>query len=327
MFPILLPTGEIRWNNSASIVITFPIDEENWLSSSLVSTTTGAAYNNLVQYLQEDANLYLNYQPITIFCVNESFIDTTNQSSYTTTLSSQNGEITTEPGNSLGFVTDLLDQLWLYGADLNSYLQLYATSFSYLQKQDYSSLGYDQNMQVCTVAPSIATDVASPERDEVYRWYSNLHACYERHYNNILSSNDDQAGGSTFLADVKGCYRNSSQAYVFKSNHYVYNVSLFQTYPPELILATPLYTRNTYVLPSDNAPNRERKSQPTDRHTELTPFLIPSYPPYRVDPLGRGGGGSCFVDDDNRCRLSHSPVLLRSQREATRVISGGEGRK
>ena len=73
LFPILHPeTSSIEWNNSASIVVTTPTKFDDWIESSLVSTTRGAAYNNLIQYIQDNTNTFRTYQPVSVILTNAS---------------------------------------------------------------------------------------------------------------------------------------------------------------------------------------------------------------------------------------------------------------
>jgi hypothetical protein len=248
MFPVLTTSGEILWNNSASIVVTSPIDDASWIVSSLISTTTGSAYNDLMEYLKQYRDRYATFQPINIICTNGSTIS--NQSSYTNIYSlSEIGVTTVAAGGSYNFVDDLLKQLWLYGSELDSYLQVYATSYAYLQGVNTSTL--------CEVPPSVSTEEANPE---VYQWYRNLQACYTLYFNSVDASDDDQQnGGEDYLLAIKNCYANSSVAYVYKSDTEVYSVSLFQGSPPQVTAAfsTPLYSQYVFTFPQDGAPTNE----------------------------------------------------------------------
>jgi hypothetical protein len=42
------------WNNEASIVVTNPLDENNWVNSRLIASTSGVAYTDFIQYLQSN---------------------------------------------------------------------------------------------------------------------------------------------------------------------------------------------------------------------------------------------------------------------------------
>jgi hypothetical protein len=73
----LLPTvvdHMIEWNNSASIVLTTPMNETFWAESRLLAVSNGAAYEALVQYLKDHEKRYLRYQVSLSLCLSISHL-------------------------------------------------------------------------------------------------------------------------------------------------------------------------------------------------------------------------------------------------------------
>jgi hypothetical protein len=55
------------WNNSASIVLTRPINETYWSESRLLAVSNGGAYKALVQYLKDHEKRYSKYQVLSLY--------------------------------------------------------------------------------------------------------------------------------------------------------------------------------------------------------------------------------------------------------------------
>jgi hypothetical protein len=201
-----LTNGQITWKNTASIVITWPLVQDNWLSSRLVTTTIGSAYSQLITYMQDNQDSFEAYQPITGLYLNASNIN--NSAIYRNSEVSDMGDLILPSSSSYWFVDLLVTQLGTYGCDLDSFLQIYATSFNYL-----SDLKAD---------PSIVS-WSSPQQanSEVYAWYEQLNACYNATYQATVTNSQD---ASYFLDIIKSCY--GPYAYVFRTNTSVYNVSI-----------------------------------------------------------------------------------------------------
>ena len=68
-----------QWNNQASIVITNPIIENNWVNSRLIASASGVAYSDFVSWLQENENQYPYYQPSTVsFATEQEYTNNSN---------------------------------------------------------------------------------------------------------------------------------------------------------------------------------------------------------------------------------------------------------
>eukprot|EP01040_Poterioochromonas_malhamensis_P005401 gene5402-5795_t len=229
----LLPNtsnGVITWLNSASIVITDPLDTNAWLNSRLITTTSGSAYSQLITYLQGNEGLFQYYQPVTALYVNTSLLNSTD--TVTNDDIDQVGSILVAPTNSFAFVDELINQLGSYGCDLGAFLQIYATSFDY----------FARDKSAPTVVSWTAGQQANPD---VYRWYSDLYNCYEQSY---TTTQTDSGDANSFLALVaKDCYHD--YAYFFKTTNSVYNITLASDTAD---YATPMLTQYIYNLPSSN---------------------------------------------------------------------------
>jgi hypothetical protein len=177
LFPILdNATSSIRWNNSASIVVTDPTVDDNWVSANLISDTTGAAYNNLVTYLQDNSYLYTVYQPVAVILTNESNLVNASVTDIEST--SDIGITTVAAQNSFWFVTEMLSQLWIYGSDLDEFIQTYATSFIYLQSHR-GMLGDGK------YTPIVHLD--NQEMQIVYEWYLQLQVCMSMYNVSVIT--------------------------------------------------------------------------------------------------------------------------------------------
>jgi hypothetical protein len=120
----------IQWNNQASIVITNPLIQTNWLYSRLLTTTSAYAWTQLVDYLQENIDQYEFYQPVTGLYLNNSLFNSSVV--YSTDDINEVGEVVIGGMDSFTFVDQLVTQLGSYGCDLGAFLQIYATSYDYI---------------------------------------------------------------------------------------------------------------------------------------------------------------------------------------------------
>lgn len=153
----LFPTyqdGQIVWNNAGSIVITNPLVEDNWLNSRLVSTTTANAWSQMVTYLKDNTKKWDVYQPVSVVFANSSLYS--NTSEVTTDDLASVGGVSVYAINSFSFVDDMIKQLADYGCDLGAFLQIYATSYDYLAKQN--------------VNPTVVSWEEGETNQEVYNW-------------------------------------------------------------------------------------------------------------------------------------------------------------
>lgn len=176
-----LSSGKLSWKNIGSVVITNPVVQSNWLSSKLITTTIGSVYSQLITYLQDNRNLFLSYQPVTAVYVNSSAVNGTTQ---TNTDIYNMGNILLPNTGSYWFVDLLVTQLGTYGCDLETFLQVYASSFNYLSNDKVA-------LQVVEWASE-----SSPNPD-VYAWYNSLTTCYHEQYDDTVAANQ---GAQYFLS-------------------------------------------------------------------------------------------------------------------------------
>lgn len=240
LFPDLSVQGEIHWQNQASIVIRWPVNDTEWLTSRLITTTIGSAYSQLIDYLQDHRDEFQSYQPITGLFVNE-----TRLAKSTTSLTNNEiyglGKVVVASRDSYWFVDNLIYQLGSYGCDLDTFLQVYASSSNYLTKS--------------LAAPTVVNwnSLSSPPT-EVYEWYSSLYTCYNEVYDATVSNG---GGAQYFLQAVQACYANSSSAYLFKTNTSVYNLSLLDP-SVSATYGTLLLAQYVYHLPPDDDGDNEK---------------------------------------------------------------------
>lgn len=200
-----LTDNDISWNNAATVSIS-DLNENDWLNSRLITTTSGSVYSQLITYLQNNRVKYSVYQPITSFYLN--FTELNTSKTYTTDDIQTTGDVLVKPINSFSFVDDLVQQLSNYGCDMEAFLNIYATSFNYVSG-----------------TPEMLTPISWPagQPDQtVYSWYSNLTECYNQKFN-ISSQSED--GAQDFLVLLKECYPPNSIGYFYQSATSVYAVS------------------------------------------------------------------------------------------------------
>lgn len=236
----------IYWNNSASIIFTNPISQQDWTKFTLVSSTNGNVFNTLVTFLQDNAYRYTTYQPVTLIAANVTalqnisvFKSLTYEDSY--------GPILQQAKNSLAFTDDVMVQLELYGATVESFLDIYATSFAYLTTMDTST--FKGNVLALE-------NVSNYQYAQVYLWFQNLEICYNDLYADLVSggnvNDQDQNGANDFLVAIQACYYNSTFAYFYYGPGLVANITLFQSRNYAGIsdeVNTPVYFDYLYQLP------------------------------------------------------------------------------
>lgn len=172
----LLPdieNGAISWKNVGEIVVTWPTDDSLWKSASLITTTIGSSYSQLLTYLQDNEKMFAAYQPVTALYVNETILN-----SSSTLYADAN--VVVSATSSYWFVDQLVTQLGKYGCDLEVFLPVYTSAFSYL---------------VDSKAAPAVVDVTNAN---VVSWYTALDACYQGVYNDTV----DNGQGALYFLDV-----------------------------------------------------------------------------------------------------------------------------
>lgn len=119
----LLPSfdsGAMVWNNSAAIVVTNPLSQALWTNSRHIASSTGMAYTNLVNYLNENIDQYTVYQPVAIV-----------QSDVNNLINGSTSPIPAilQPVNSYTFVQNVIQQLSKFGCHILSFIQVTTKSF------------------------------------------------------------------------------------------------------------------------------------------------------------------------------------------------------
>jgi hypothetical protein len=175
--------GTLVWKNKGKIEFTTPTQAADWLNSQLVCVTTGVAYNQLITFIEDNLDLYAKYQPVEVVWYNESQASIFNSSDYTSNDLIFSGDLKVAKTESFWFVNTLINQLSTYGATVEAYLTVYATSFQYLSLDD--------------VAPAVVTwEADQPANTDVFQWYKDLNACYDAEF---TKAQESQLGGQHFL--------------------------------------------------------------------------------------------------------------------------------
>lgn len=175
-------TSQLVWENGGKVVFTTPTVDSDWLESQLVCDTSGNAYTQLVTYLQTNTDVFQYYQPVEVVYYNASS-NVLNNTDYSSDQLQASGNLKVSKQDSFWFANILINQLSTYGATVESYLTIYATSFQYLSLYD--------------VAPGVVSwEPDGPTNADVYRWYQALSACYQSNYDITAAS---ELGGEYFL--------------------------------------------------------------------------------------------------------------------------------
>ena len=56
----------MTWENTASIHVTWPINDTAWTNSRLIANSNGAAVTGLRQWLIDNEGFYTRFQPVTV---------------------------------------------------------------------------------------------------------------------------------------------------------------------------------------------------------------------------------------------------------------------
>eukprot|EP01031_Cornospumella_fuschlensis_P032974 gene32974-39879_t len=226
----LLPdivNGVINWKNVGKVVITWPTDDSKWKSASLLTTTIGSSYSQLITYMQDNEHKFAAYQPVNALYVNESILNSSS-TLYT------DANVVLSATSSYWFVNLLVTQLGKYGCDLEVFLPIYTSSFSYL------------------VDTKSAPTVVDTTNADVVSWYTALDVCYQGVYNDTV---DNGQGAIYFLDAIGSCY--GAYAYIYRTNTTVYNVSL---YVSSASASTPVISQSVYTLPPDDDGSAQKLS-------------------------------------------------------------------
>jgi hypothetical protein len=173
----------LTWENGGTVVFTTPTQASDWLNSQLVCVTTGVAYNQLITFIEDNLDMYAKFQPVEVVWYNETLSGAFNSSDYTSNDLIFSGDLKVAKTESFWFVNTLINQLSTYGATVEAYLTVYATSFQYLSRSD--------------VAPAVVSWAAGqPANADVFRWYKALSTCYDAEF---AKAQDSQLGGQYFL--------------------------------------------------------------------------------------------------------------------------------
>jgi len=213
IFPNILNNNQqLQWNNNGSVYLTNPINQNNWINSKILTTTTGYIYN---QYVVQILDMIIKgnfdiYQPISIVNPN-----TTSFSSLLQVPEQYVGTILLYPASSYTFTNTSISYLVSKQCAIELLLPPPSTNYMYFTNTAVQVVGLD----------------GGTIEQEVSQWYHNLYQCY---YTNITNSND------TCLTDLSSCYTTEPYAYVYNNASSVYKVTL---YPNTADITTPLLFR------------------------------------------------------------------------------------
>ena len=200
-FPLFIndPIKTIQWNNSGTVIVTIPMDENGWDNSRHISSATGVAYTELKSFLQ--SHVHTIYQPITIIEASINDIINGTFSVSKTTIQSQ---------NSYWFVSHTIQNLASFGCSIESFIPTSASGIFYITPQK--------------ITPEIIFwDIDESTRLNVYNWYLELQSCYLEKAQHILQT---RTGAELFLKSLQLCFFKHSYAYIYASPNSVYNITL-----------------------------------------------------------------------------------------------------
>jgi hypothetical protein len=120
--------------------------------------------------------------------------------------------VVVEPINSYTFVNTVFKNLASFGLELESYLNVYSTAFT------YAANSTDSDSANAEVISWTSGDIAPVN---VYAWYEALSTCYAEAFNTTAL---EQTGATTFLELITSCYSSDRHALVYASANSVYNV-------------------------------------------------------------------------------------------------------
>lgn len=222
----VLSEGRIFWNNSGSVVVTNPLVNDDWINSRHIASTSGVAYTDLVQYLKDNVNGFTVYQPISVVSPRPDQLFP-NSSTFQGDTDFGIGDVIVTASDSYSFLNTLLINLADFGCELQTFLQVYATAFSYISNG--------------TATEVVSWEAGGPANPIVYQWFSDLNACYDSNFQAAASAG---TGANAFLTGVVSCY--PAQAYLYRSPNSVYNITMgsYSTYE------TPALYRYIYNIPT-----------------------------------------------------------------------------
>lgn len=230
LLPNISSDGTIVWNNKAQIVVTYPLIEDEWVSSRHIATTNGGAYSSLANWLKQKEVDYATFQPVTVVFPTSQFIQSV--SIYTQIFNNNGlGSVILKPKNSYSFMDDVILQLSNQGCSLGAFLQVYGSAFSYLSSTN------TQPLSTLNLVKGTAT------YNKVSKWYKALSLCYKTAYQKVAKAKKND-GASYFLTLIPACY-NSSHAYIYATPTSVYNITLLNASQQ----ASPVLYRTVVPLP------------------------------------------------------------------------------
>jgi hypothetical protein len=204
----LLPTvsgNKLVWENEGKIVFTAPTDYSDWLSSQLISVSTGQAYNQLVTFLENQESDFKAFQPVEVVYYNASETHPSNYT-YSSYELYESGNLLVEKRESFWFVNRLIYELNTFGVDVKAYLPFFGTSFQYLSAAK-------KEPKVIEWSTGGAAD------PDVLQWYQDLTTCYNTQFNIAEAGS---LGGEYLLQSLQQCY--STKGYVYRTQNSVYDV-------------------------------------------------------------------------------------------------------
>jgi len=207
----------LQWNNGGKIVVTEPLSENEWLDSRLVATSTGSAYQNIVDTLQnyEDDGDFTFYQPVNVL----------NPQALNPSLGTDNYLVQAQ--NSYYLTMELFRVLSDTGVDLESFASLFLTSFSYATEATPVLLQW----AAADGPPVTVTD-----------FFVAAKTCYNTKFSDVQGNSaaiDGGYGGMVFLNSVIDCYANGT-AYIYASATSVWEITLSPSQPTPQLLRFPV---------------------------------------------------------------------------------------
>lgn len=176
-------TQSLVWKNQGQVVFTVPTSNKNWLNSQLICDTSGVAYNQLVTYIEDNIDLFASFQPVEVVYYNASLLS--NATEYTNTELDKSGHLKVAKTDSFFFVNKIVHLLTDYGADTESFLQIYGTAYQYISRYNEA-------------AGVVSWSADGPANTEVYQWYQALSACYQDVYDATVNNGE----GAEYFLDV-----------------------------------------------------------------------------------------------------------------------------
>lgn len=217
LFPVYSSSGALVWNNSASIVITDPLVTSDWMRSTSITSTSGVAFSELVNFLQDksDTSSFNIYQPVSVFAA--AFNDEDPKLNYSS--------VEVEPVNSFTFAATLINELNSYGCNMETFLDdLAASTFAYE-----------------AVAGTPLVPISNQDAN-VIAWYQSLQECYTSYF---MVTTD----ALTFLNNIKTCYYSSPVAYIYATPLTVSQITLMNYTAPYTAYNSPYAYTLQFELP------------------------------------------------------------------------------